>query len=183
MAYRFVSNPISYHGKGAIKEISGIVAAKGFKMLGAAIKAIGFMALIAAITMVVDKLMDWVSSLGELTDEQKRLNDVVEEGNKAYGKAATDIKTLQQRLESFNGTKKQEERMIEEVNSQYGKMLGTYKTKDEWLKKLKESTEAYIADYRAGAETSRPTEPHRVNHRRVPQLLGHELGLGRQDGP
>ena len=31
MAYRFVSNPISYHGKGAIKEIPGIVAAKGFK--------------------------------------------------------------------------------------------------------------------------------------------------------
>ena len=31
MANRFVSNPISYHGKGAIKEIPGIVAAKGLK--------------------------------------------------------------------------------------------------------------------------------------------------------
>ena len=31
MANRFVSNPISYHGKGAINEIPGIVAAKGFK--------------------------------------------------------------------------------------------------------------------------------------------------------
>ena len=31
MANRFVSNPISYHGKGAILEIPGIVAAKGFK--------------------------------------------------------------------------------------------------------------------------------------------------------
>ena len=31
MANRFVSNPISYHGKGAIQEIPGIVAAKGFK--------------------------------------------------------------------------------------------------------------------------------------------------------
>ena len=31
MANRFVSNPISYHGKGAIAEIPGIVAAKGFK--------------------------------------------------------------------------------------------------------------------------------------------------------
>ena len=30
MANRFVSNPISYHGKGAIQEIPGIVAAKGF---------------------------------------------------------------------------------------------------------------------------------------------------------
>lgn len=136
-------------GKGAT------IAAKGFKMLGAAIKAIGFMALIAAITMVVDKLMDWVSSLGELTDEQKRLNDVVDEGNKAYGKAVVDIKNLQQRLQSFNGTKKQEERMIEEVNSQYGKMLGTYKTKDEWLKKLKESTEAYIQAMVLEAETSK----------------------------
>ena len=31
MANRFVSNPISYHGKGAIQEIPGIIAAKGFK--------------------------------------------------------------------------------------------------------------------------------------------------------
>ena len=31
MANRFVSNPISYHGKGAIQEIPGIVAAKGFQ--------------------------------------------------------------------------------------------------------------------------------------------------------
>ena len=31
MANRFVSNPISYHGKGAIAEIPGIVAAKGFQ--------------------------------------------------------------------------------------------------------------------------------------------------------
>ena len=30
MANRFVSNPISYHGKGAIQEIPGIVSAKGF---------------------------------------------------------------------------------------------------------------------------------------------------------
>lgn len=28
---RFVLNAISYHGKGAIKEIPGLVAAKGFK--------------------------------------------------------------------------------------------------------------------------------------------------------
>ncbi|MBE6678539.1 MAG: lactaldehyde reductase [Ruminococcaceae bacterium] len=31
MANRFVSNPISYHGKGAIAEIPAIIAAKGFK--------------------------------------------------------------------------------------------------------------------------------------------------------
>ena len=29
MANRFVSNAISYHGKGAIQEIPGLVAAKG----------------------------------------------------------------------------------------------------------------------------------------------------------
>ena len=31
MVNRFVLNAISYHGKGAIKEIPGIVASKGFK--------------------------------------------------------------------------------------------------------------------------------------------------------
>ncbi len=31
MANRFVSNPISYHGKGAISEIPAIIASKGFK--------------------------------------------------------------------------------------------------------------------------------------------------------
>ena len=31
MANRFVSNAISYHGKGAIQEIPGLVAAKGFQ--------------------------------------------------------------------------------------------------------------------------------------------------------
>ncbi|MBQ2378474.1 MAG: iron-containing alcohol dehydrogenase, partial [Clostridia bacterium] len=31
MANRFVANALSYHGKGAINEIPGIVSAKGFK--------------------------------------------------------------------------------------------------------------------------------------------------------
>ena len=31
MANRIVLNPISYHGKGAIQEIPGLVAAKGFQ--------------------------------------------------------------------------------------------------------------------------------------------------------
>ena len=31
MANRFVSNAISYHGKGAIQEIPGLVAAKGYQ--------------------------------------------------------------------------------------------------------------------------------------------------------
>ncbi|MCI5683605.1 MAG: lactaldehyde reductase, partial [Clostridiales bacterium] len=31
MVNRFVLNAISYHGKGAIKEIPALVAAKGFK--------------------------------------------------------------------------------------------------------------------------------------------------------
>ena len=31
MVNRFVLNAISYHGKGAIKEIPGLVAAKGYK--------------------------------------------------------------------------------------------------------------------------------------------------------
>ena len=134
---------------------SATLAAKGVKLLGAAIKAIGFMALISIITALVDKIMDAVSSIGKLTDAQKRVAEVTEEGNQAYGKAIVDIKNLQQRLQSFNGTKKQEERMIDEVNAQYGKMLGTYKTKDEWLKKLQKSTESYIKAMVLEAETAK----------------------------
>ena len=89
MANRFVSNPISYHGKGAIQEIPGIIAAKGFqKAFVASDPDLVKFGVVAKVTT----LLDAAGCAYEIFDQVKANPsvDVVNKGVAAFKSAGAD---------------------------------------------------------------------------------------------
>lgn len=125
------------------------VAVKGLSL---ALKTIGIGIAITAIAYLIQAFEDWLGTESEVEKAQKRLAEVHEEGAKAYGKATAEINSYKSKLESFNGTKKQEKALVDELNNKYGKALGNYKSLDEWKKVLTENSEAYCKSLLLEAE-------------------------------
>lgn len=113
------------------------------KALSLALKTVGIGLVITAIAYLTEAISDWLSKESEAEKEAKKLAEVHQEGAKAYAQAAGEIKSYQNKLDTFNGSKKQEQALVDELNSKYGKALGNYKTLAEWKDVLKTKGEAY----------------------------------------
>ena len=99
--------------------------------------------MIGAISLLVEGVSKLIDKQKEAKKYQEELDKAVEEGDQAYAKAEIELTSYQRKLNSFNGTKKQEKKLVEELNSKYGSALGTYKTVAEWQNILKERSAAY----------------------------------------
>ena len=119
------------------------VAAVGIKTLSKAIKAIASLGLLLVVDVLMDAFDSLIEKFKEGDKELEKQKKYIEDTQGAYAKAAASINVYKDRVESFNGTKKQEKKLVDELNSEYGKSLGTYKTLAEWKKVLKERGEAY----------------------------------------
>lgn len=113
------------------------------KALSLALKTVGIGLAITAIGYLVQAFEDWLSKESEVEKAQKRLAEVHEQGARAYAKAKGELMLYQSKLESFNGTKKQEETLVNELNTKYGQAFGIYKSVYEWKKKIVELSDAY----------------------------------------
>lgn len=118
-------------------------AATGIKVFSKALKV----AFSAGLLLAVDLLIDGLTSLAEkitgLSEEEKRAKEVSQSMAETYGKTVGELSVLQSKLDSFNGSKKEEKRLVEELNSKYGDGLGQYKTLAEWKDVLKKKTDVY----------------------------------------
>lgn len=116
------------------------IALKGLK---AALISTG----IGAIIVLVGELVSWLTTLfdtiSEAEEREKDLNEVMDEGAKAYGKAQAEISGYITKIETFNGTKKQEKELVKELNSKYGEALGYYNSLSQWKNVLVTKGEAY----------------------------------------
>lgn len=116
------------------------VALKGLK---AALISTG----IGALIVLVGELVGWLVELFETTskaeEEQKELNEIMAKGNEAYAKASVEISDYKDKIERFNGTKEQEEKLVKELNQKYGEAMGYYKSLSEWQEVLKKKGDAY----------------------------------------
>ena len=128
------------------------VAAVGIKAFGTALKVAISMGILVAVDLLVEKLMDLVESFKKVDDAAENAKKVQEEGAKAYAEAAAKIALYKQRVESFNGTKKQEKKLVEEFNKDLGEGLGTYKSISEVQKALIEKSDAYCEALKKEAE-------------------------------
>ena len=106
--------------------------------LRVALSALGIGLVIAAISALVEGISALIDKQKEAKKQQEALTKTVEEGQKAYANTQAELVKYQTKLEKFNGTKKQEKKLVEELNSKYGNSLGTYKTLAEWKKILTE---------------------------------------------
>lgn len=124
--------------------VANIGLAGAFRMVGAAIKSIPVFGWIAAaIGVLIGVISHFISKANEqskaLEENEKRL----EEGRKKYAEASMEISNYTARIESFNGTKAQEKKLVEELNSKYGDALGYYDSLSQWKEVLKKKGEKY----------------------------------------
>ncbi len=123
---------------------------------------------IGALIVLVGELVGWLVSLFDTVDEaaekEKALNEVMNEGAKAYAKAQGEISGYITKIEHFNGTKEQEKNLVKELNTKYGEALGYYDSLAQWKDVLKEKGEIYcqvlLKEAEAQAILSKYTEAY-----------------------
>ena len=109
--------------------------------LRVALSAIGIGLVIGAISLLIEGISALISKQSEAKKYQEDLNKATESGQKAYADAQGELIKYQVKLDKFNGSKKEEKKLVDELNSKYGQSLGTYKSLAEWKKILKERGE------------------------------------------
>ena len=132
----------------ATASVAANTATKSFSLASAAatvlrvaLSAIGIGLIIGAISLLIEGINALISKQAEAKKYQEDLNKATESGQKAYADAKGELIKYQVKLDKFNGSKKEEKRLVEELNSKYGQSLGTYKSLAEWKKVLKERGE------------------------------------------
>lgn len=138
---------------------------------------------IGALIVLVGELVGWLVQLFDTTDKaeeaQKDLNEVMANGYEAYAKASVEISDYKDKIDRFNGSKKEEKRIVEELNKKYGEAMGYYKSLDEWKRVLIEKGEAYcnmlLKEAEAQAILSKYTEAY-INLQEVRDKKASEFG-------
>lgn len=119
-------------------------AATGIKLFSKALKVAFSAGILIVVDLLVEKLMDLVDSFKKVDKASERTKEIQEEAGKAYAEASAKISIYKQKVDSFNGSKKQEKKLVEELNKELGDSLGSYKTLAEWKDVLRNKTNAYI---------------------------------------
>lgn len=129
------------------------------KALKVALLTTGIGAVVVALGALVAYWDDIKEFFGGMTKEAKAaaetmntIADATQNSYKEYAKAKAELSVYQDRVNSFNGTKKQEKQLVEELNDKYGTALGKYGTLNEWKQRLKQSGEAYCQQLQKEAE-------------------------------
>lgn len=148
------------------------------KALGVALKAIGIGLAIAAITLLVEGISKLVSMQKEAKKYQEDLNKASEDGQKAYAKTVAELSIYQTKIDKFNGSKKQEKKLVEELNSKYGQSLGQYKTLAEWKKILAEKGKILAQVMAKEAEMQAILNMYTENYIRLQQAKQDESKTG-----
>lgn len=127
--------------------IAQTVATKAASLALKGLKAALITTGIGALIVLVGELAGWLMKLFDATskadEEFKEQEEVLAKGREAYAKSALEIENYKTRLEKFNGTKAQEEKLVKELNSKYGEAMGYYNSLSQWKKVLVEKGEAY----------------------------------------
>lgn len=102
---------------------------------------------LGALVVLLGELVNWMMKAFEATSkadkEFKEQEEILAKGREAYIKSSFEIENYKTRLERFNGTKAQEQKLVKELNSKYGEAMGYYNSLSQWKKVLTEKGEAY----------------------------------------
>lgn len=130
------------------------IAATGIKVLSGALKMIGVGLAIAAVNELITGISDWIKELKAASAEEKATSAATEASAEAYAKARAELDIYNKKIETFNGTIKEEKELVDELNKKYGSVMGTYQTLAEWKQVLIEKSGDYIKQMQAEAEAS-----------------------------
>ena len=127
-------------GTGKAAKVAG-VAIKGFSK---ALKVAFSAGILVVVDLLVEGLMELVDSFKKVDEAAERTAEVQKDIAEAYGQAQGKLIQYKTKVDSFNGSKKEEKKLVEELNKEFGSTLGTYKSLAEWQDVLKKKGEAYI---------------------------------------
>ena len=123
---------------------ANLTLAGAFRAVGLAIKSIPvFGWIVTAIVGLVAAVSALDDVLTESDKELEKMRETLADSQKQYGKATAELAVYQDRLQSFNGDKVDEKRLIEELNSKYGEAMGKYNTLSQWKDTLTEKGKVY----------------------------------------
>lgn len=128
------------------------VAATGIKAFGTALKVAISGGILLAIDAAINAFSKLVDYMKNGSKEIQAVKEATEAGTEAYAKAKVEIDNLTSKLNSFNGTKKEEQHLVEELNSKYGESIGQYKSLAEWKQALIDKAPAYLEMMKKEAE-------------------------------
>lgn len=128
------------------------VAATGIKTFSKALKVAFSAGILVVVDLLIEGIMNLVESFKKVDDAAERQKQVMEDGAKAYAEATANISKYKTKLESFNGTKKQEKKLVEELNSAMGGSIGQYKTIAQWQDALRTKAVAYAESMKLQAQ-------------------------------
>lgn len=142
--------------KATIATIASTAATKAasvaLKVLKGALISTGIGAIVALIGSLISWLKDLIDTANEAEQQEKELLKVQEEGAKAYAKAKVEIEDSRRKIDEFNGSAKEEKKLVEELNKKHGEAFGHYKTLAQWKEQLTKRGEAYCKMIKAEAE-------------------------------
>ena len=120
------------------------VAAVGITKLASAFKVLLKATLImAAISLAIEAFDLLIDKIQESNKELEKQNEFIEKTSGEYAKAKASIDSYTQRVIAFNGTKKEEKKLVDELNKEYGSILGTYSSLAEWKTVLIQKGDLY----------------------------------------
>lgn len=124
------------------------VAAKALRVVLATLGIGLVVAAVAALIEGVSALVGWLSSETEeekkAREQQELLAEAMREGAEAAGKAAGELMDYKLKIDQFNGSARQERKLVEELNSKYGEAMGHHKSLAQWKTVLAKNGKAYI---------------------------------------
>lgn len=123
---------------------ANIGLAGSFRMIGAAIKSIPvFGWIVVGITALIAVYEHFSSKAEEASKKLEEQQKLLEDSRQTYAKASMQVSDYIDKIDRFNGSKKQEKKMIEELNSKYGEALGYHDSLAKWKDVLKRKGEVY----------------------------------------
>lgn len=123
---------------------ANIGLAGAFRMVGAAIASIPVFGWIAAaIGVLIGVISHFIGKANEASKRLEEQQELLKEGRKAYAEASMELENYIARIETFNGTKAQEKKLVEELNQKYGSALGYYDSLSQWKTVLQTKGQAY----------------------------------------
>lgn len=120
------------------------IAAVGVKTFSKALKAAFSVGVLIAIDLLVEGLMRIVENFKKVDEAAEREKEVQKDLANAYGEAKGKLIQYKTTVDNFNGSKKEEKKLVEELNREFGSTLGTYKSLSQWQDVLKKKGDAYI---------------------------------------
>ena len=109
-----------------------------------ALAALGIGAVIALIVALYEGIKEFNKEAEETAERLKSLNSDIKDSGKAAAETAGEMEYYRRVVDNFNGTTKEEKRLVEELNSKYGESLGYYQSLAQWKTALTNISETYL---------------------------------------